>query len=227
MKAIHLLTEPESQRESRSIVEIRNVAALAKMEYVPIVNKVWTEAFPEPRECNDRPFQLTKAHYGCYMAHKMAIQEHLNEEGLWMFECDAVFAVPPEEAAQRVLRAAQVCVEHPEITMFTLGYRHNGQGISRPTDDTLTINQFIETHAYYVPWSSKPVLDAMFQKDWDALDYCYCIYLCDQTGAQIGIFADRPICVQGLGNSLIDGVFKGSEPHFRNVRYKASFGWKA
>ena len=225
MKAVHLLTIPTDHRESRSIGELCQIMPLAGVNYVPIVNPLWTEPPPIPRECNDRPFTLTPAHYGCYRAHKDAIAAHLGEEGLWIFECDAVFTVDHEEAAKRMKRVVEVCNKHPEIMLFTLGYRHNGQGIRRCEDDVITINQFIETNAYYVPWSSKPVLDAMFDKPFDALDYCYCIYLCDQLGAQIGIFDDRPICVQGIGNSLIDGKLKGSESHFRKVKYKASMNW--
>lgn len=227
MKAIHLLSNKDDPREQRSILELMLVMKEAGIEYIQKINPVWSGDIPPVRECNDRPFTLTKAHYGCYKAHRDAIIEHLDQDGLWMFECDAVFTVEHSEAVRRLKRAVEVCQEHPEIMLFTLGYRHNGQGISRPTDDVITINQFIETHAYYVPWSSKPVMDSIFSKPFDALDYVYTIYLCDQTGAQIGIFADRPIAVQGVGQSLIDGKIKGSESHFRNVRYHASFGWKA
>ncbi len=225
MTAVHLLTHPDDQREARSIAELIQIMPLAGVNYVPIVNPVWTGDIPTPRECNDRPFELTKAHYGCYKAHKDAIAAHLGDEGLWVFECDAVFTIPIEEAAQRMKRVVEVCNKHPEIVLFTLGYRHAGQGIRRPEDDVITINQFIETHAYFIPASSKPVLDAIFAKDWDALDYVYTIYLLDQLGMQVGIFDDRPICVQGIGTSLIDNKLKGSEPHFRNVRYKASMNW--
>lgn len=228
MKAVHLLTNPETDsREARSIIEIRQVVQRGGIEYIQMINKVPTEELPPARECNDRPFTLTKAHYGCYSAHKKAITEHLNEEGLWVFECDAVFTVDHEEAVKRMARAVEVCKAHDEIVLFQLGYRHNGQGISRPEPDVICINQFIETHAYYVPWSSKPIMDAMFAKPWDAYDYTITVYLIDQLGHQIGIFDDRPIAVQGIGTSLIDGNIKGSEPHFREVRYKASMKWSA
>ncbi len=227
MKAIHLLTNPNDHREARSIIEIRQIVEKAGIEYVQMVNEPYKGELPTPRECNDRPFTLTEAHYGCYLAHKHAIAQYLvDEEGLLIFECDAVFTVDHDEAEKRIHRAVAVSRRYPDIMLFQFGYRHNGQGISRPATDIITINQFIETHAYYVPWSSKPVLDAIFDKPFDALDYVYCVYLCDQLGAQIAIFDDRPICVQGIGVSLIDGKLKGSEPHFRNVRYKASMDWK-
>lgn len=227
MKAIHLLTNPNDQREARSIIEIQQIVELAGFQYIQNINPRYEGEIPTTRECNDRPFTLTPAHYGCYLAHKQAIQQHLGREGLLIFECDAVFTVDYDEAVRRIKRAMEVCREHPEIVVFQFGYRHAGQGISRPTDDVITINQFIETHAYYIPWSSKPIFDAVFSKDWDAYDYTITIYICDQTGGQIGIFADRPICVQGIGVSLIDNKLKGSEPHFRNVRYKASMNWRA
>jgi hypothetical protein len=227
MKAVHLLSNPNDHRESRSITEIRQIVELGGIEYIQCVNKKYEGDIPTPRECNDRPFTLTPAHYGCYLAHKNAITEHLDKDGLLVFECDAVFTVDYDEAVKRIKRAMEVCNEHPEIALFQFGYRHNGQGVSRPTDDVICVNQFIETHSYFIPWSSKPLFNAVFEKPWDAYDYTITIYLVDQLGAQIGIFADRPICVQGIGVSLIDGKLKGSETHFRNVRYRASMNWKA
>lgn len=227
MKAVHLLTNPGEPRELRSIIELTLVLKQAGIDYIQIVNTVWKGEIPAPRECNDRPFTLTPAHYGCYLAHKNAIAQHLDVEGLWVFECDAVFTVEHMEAINRMKRVAEVCRLHPEIVAFTLGYRHNGQGMTRPEQDIITINQWIETHAYYIPWSSKPIFDAIFSKPWDAYDYVLTIYLCDHLRAQIGIFSDRPICVQGIGTSLIDNKLKGSEPHFRNVRYKSSMNWRA
>ncbi len=226
MTAVHLLTHPDDQREARSIAELVQIMPLAGVNYVPIVNPVWTGDIPTPRECNDRPFELTKAHYGCYLAHKNAIAAHLGDEGLWVFECDAVFTIPIQEAAHRMKRAVDVCEKHPLVMLFQLGYRHNGQGMARIEDDVITINQFIETHAYFIPGSSKPVFDAILDEPWDAYDYTVTIRICDRLGGQVAIFDDRPICVQGIGTSLIDNKLKGSEPHFRNVRYKASMNWK-
>lgn len=226
MKAVHLLTNPTDHREARSIGELCQIMPLAGVNYVPIVNPIWTEPLPIPRECNDRPFELTSAHYGCYRAHKDAIAAHIGEEGLWIFECDAVFTVDHEEAAKRMKRVVEVCNKHPEIMLFQLGYRHNGQGMLRIEDDVITINQFIETHSYFIPGSSKPVFDAILAEPWDAYDYTITIRICDRLGGHVGIFDDRPICVQGVGTSLIDNKLKGSEPHFRDVRYKASMDWK-
>lgn len=222
MRAVHLLTNPDDHREYRSAMELRQVMDMAGYRYEQVVNKQLesTEEVPAPRECSDRPFLLTAAHYGCYKAHKEAIAKYLEWEGLWIFECDAVFTVDYDEAAKRMKRAVEVCKKHPEIVAFTLGYRHNGQVTAQPELDVCCINQWIETHAYYVPYSSKPILDVIFSEPWDALDYTYTIRLCDRLGAPIAIFNDRPICVQGIGVSLIDNKLKGSEPHFRNVRYE-------
>lgn len=219
MRAIHLLSNPDDHREARSILELKQIMDLAGYRYEQVVNKPYKGKMPPCRECNDRPFLLTEAHYGCYLAHKEAIAKYLEWEGLWIFECDAVFAVDYDEAARRMKRAVEVCQKHPEIVVFTLGYKHNGQVIAQPEPDVVTINQWIETHAYYVPPTSAKVMQEIYSEPWDAADYTYTIRLCDRMGAQVAIFNDRPICVQGIGNSLIDGKLKGSEPHFRNVRY--------
>lgn len=219
MRAVHLLTNPSDHREARSVVELRQIIELVGYNYTQIVNPPYKGPMPPCRECNDRPFKLTQAHYGCYLAHKEAIAKYLEWEGLWIFECDAVFTVDYDEAARRMERVVKVCKKHEEIVVFTLGYRHNGQAISRPEPDVTCINQWIETHAYFIPPTSKPLMDSIYSEPWDCADYNYTIRLCDRLGAPIAIFNDRPICVQGIGNSLIDGKLKGTEPHFRNIRY--------
>lgn len=221
IRIAHLLTNTEDEREERSIHSILKVADAAGTKYVAVINPVWTKDFPPPREATDRPFQLTKAHYGCWKAHRDALAKYLTPDvsGLVIFECDAVPILSIEESAKRIWRAAEVCHEHPEILAFQFGYRHSGKATGRITDDVITIDQWIETHGYYVPLTSKPTFDEIFSEPWDALDYTYTIRLCDIMKAKIAIFSDRPIFVQGLGKSLIDDRIKDSEFHYRAITY--------
>lgn len=221
IKIVQLFTNLDDKREKRSLDEISKLSNYG-IPYHSIVNKIWTDEIPEEqRQCNLRPFTLTKAHYGCYRAHKDAITEYLTHDidGLFIFECDAVMAIPIEEFVSRMYRVATICKDFDLLT-FTMGFKHGGKTISKIEHDVITISQFIETHSYYVPIKSREIFMNMFSKPWDALDYCYTIYFYDQMQYKIGTFNDRPICVQGDGLSLIDNKIKTSENIYRETRYE-------
>lgn len=219
LRCVHLLTHPESEREQRSIAEVSKLSDF-DIDYVPIVNPIYDGELPLARECNDRPFELTKAHYGCYSAHRDAIIKYLTEDvdTLLVCECDCVFVESPEEIYQRILAAERACREM-QLVVFTFGFRHNSL-ILEERGNISVISQFIETHCYLVPKAAKPVFADLFSKPFDALDYTYTIYLYDQAKQRIGTFRDRPVAVQARGMSLIDHKLKISEEHFRNVRYQ-------
>lgn len=221
IRAVHLLSNPTTDpREIRSISEISQLKNHG-FDYIQIVNPPWSEEIPETsRQCNLRPFKLTKGHYGCYKAHKDAILQYLTDDidGLLMFECDAILTVPFDEFLRRINRASTICKDFDLLT-FTFGPKHGGKTIHRIEHDVITITQFIETHAYYIPIKSKEIFIDMFNKPWDALDYCYTIYFYDQMQYKIGTFNDRPISAQATGKSLIDNWVKTSEEHFKHLQY--------
>lgn len=218
---IHLLSNPITDpREIRSISEVSQLKNYG-FDYIQVINSPWSEEIPEiSRICNQRPFTLTKGHYGCYRAHKDAVRQFLTDDvdGLFIFECDAVMAVPINELINRMNRASEICKKYDLLT-FTLGFKHGGKTIENIEHDVITITQFIETHAYYIPIKSKQIFLDMFEKPWDTIDYCYTIYFYDQMQYKIGTFNDRPICVQGDGMSLLNNTLKNSEQIYRNIRY--------
>lgn len=165
--------------------------------------------------------ELTKAHYGCYLAHKNAILEYLTPkiDALLIFECDALPVEPLYQFYKRVRRAYRACVEG-NLDVFTFGPKHNGKTIDRVGKDVIVISQFIETHAYMVPVKSRGLIEELFSLPWDAADFIYTVYGYDQRKIRIGTFSDRPVAVQGFGMSLIDRQVKTSEQHFRYVRYE-------
>lgn len=224
LKIIHLLTDPDSNREKRSINDITQLQSIGEIEWY--INKKWDkEIDTNIRAANDRPFELTKGHYGCYKAHKDAILEHLYSkddfpaDALLIFECDAIFAFPIEEIIRRINRAYELCINH-DLQVFTFGPKHGGKTIEELDNDGITITQFIETHAYMIPLKSKDLFIDIFNRPWDALDYVYTIYLYDQMKLKIGTFKDQATIVQANGNSLIDNRFKDSENHHKYSKYE-------
>lgn len=218
VRLVHLLSEPTTERERRSIAEVSALAQFGA-QYIQIVNPVYDGEVPPEREANDRVFTLTKAHYGCWKAHRDAIAEYLTDDidALLISECDTVFVESPDKIWSRIERAVDVCQRH-DILAFTLGYKHNSKTLET-IDDVILISQWIESHCYLLLPKSKPVFMEMFAQPHDAYDYCLTIYLLDRGHQRVATFSDRPLAVQCRGVSLIDNRDKTSEDFFRAVRY--------
>jgi GR25 family glycosyltransferase involved in LPS biosynthesis len=218
LRAVHLLSEPDSKREERSRCEVSRLAKY-RIQYIQIVNEPWTGEVPPSREANDREFKLTPRHYGCYKAHKDAIEKYLvGVDALLVFECDACFTEGVCKFYSRIRRAYQACIDG-KLLAFTFGPKHDGKTIDTVGKDVIVITQFIETHAYMIPFASRATFMDAFAKPWDALDYVYTIYLYDHAKHRIGTFRDRATAFQGLGMSLIDGMIKTSETHWKHKIY--------
>ncbi len=222
IKAVHLLTDPTSERELKSQHDIQQLSDFG-IEYTVVSSSINDRFCPTPRLAPDRPFKLTPRHFGCYEAHRHAFELNKQDDidGLLIFECDAVFTVPIEEMNLRIARVAQACI-WSDIQVFTFGPKHNGKTVAKVGNDIILISQFIETHAYYIPKHSFDYFDDLFHRPWDALDYVYTVYMYDQDKKRIGTFADRPVCVQTDGLSLITGEPKNSETHWRYTNYEAA-----
>lgn len=218
IRIIHLLTNPETERERRSIAEVSALANFG-FEYLPIVNAPYDGEIPPARECNDRGFDLTPRHYGCYLAHKTALDQFTQElDALIVCECDCIFVEEPERISNRIERMVAACIEG-NIEIATLGYRHNGKTLEKVGDNVIVISQLIETHCLIIPQHAKERIKALFDLPWDAADYIYTVYGYDRSNLRIGTFADRAVAVQATGPSLIDHRVKTTEDFFRNVRY--------
>lgn len=217
--AVHLLTNPREAREQRSIREVSQLAVVGfGIEYIPVTNRYWTDPFPAPREANDRGFTLNRGHYGCYMSHKSAISNYLNDDidALLICECDCVFTLSTEQVVERIHRAHKACVDH-DLLCFTLGPKHGGKTVTDMGDYMVTTTRLIETHCYMIPIGAKERVLDIWDKPWDAADYIWTVYGWDRGRHRIGIFDDQIVAVQGDGESLIDGRVKKSETHFRYV----------
>lgn len=218
IKVVHLLSEPQSDREIRSRASVSPLGQHG-FEYIPIINPRWTGETP-PRVGMDSDDHYTPGRYGCWKAHRDAITEHLVDvDALLVCEADCIFVEPIYKIASRIEDAYQSCLKG-NLTAFTLGYRHAGKTIDRVNDRVIVIDQWIGTECYLVPIASRPVFDDLFSKQWDAYDLLLTHHLLDQQKRRIGTFADRPVAVQGNGQSLITGGINTHESHFRNVRYK-------
>lgn len=216
LRIVHLLTSLDDSREKRSIEELVQLIGYG-CEYIQCMNMTWTGELPTPREANDRPFQLTREHYGCWAAHRRALEQLTEDvDAILICECDCVFTVPLDTVIERLRSAYQACVAH-NLLCFTFGPRHGGQTIDDLGGNIVTTTRLIETHCYMVTRGAKDRAVALFELPWDAADYVWTIYGYDQRKDRIGIFTDKIIAVQGDGMSLVDKRMKRTEHHFRQI----------
>lgn len=219
LRVVHLLSCPNDERELRSVEEVSQLARFGA-EYIKLINPPWTvEVLPPPREANDRPFKLTPAHFGCWLAHRRAITGFLNPpfDALLICECDCVFTLPIKKVFARIFRAYQACVDH-DLICFNFGPKHGGRTVSDLGDWMVTTSRLIETHCYMVPIGAKDRAVALFDLPWDAADYVWTVYGYDQGKHRIGIYDDKIVAIQGDGRSLVDNREKRTEGYFREIR---------
>jgi glycosyltransferase involved in cell wall biosynthesis len=134
----HLLTTPYNDRERFSMKSIRQLESYG-MDYVPIVNEVY-EDFAPKEHCR-RPDHLSKdnkpgelypgaglgwitgRHYGCYLAHKMAV-ENLNRDYDYtlVFEADGFIYSTVEEFVDIVYKACDIAEKN---NVYYIGLANN------------------------------------------------------------------------------------------------------
>lgn len=220
LRIVHLLSQPDSEREQRSI---REVSALSEntfgYQYVQVINEPYDGPIPPARDDNGtRPFKLGQGAYGCYKAHRDAMLAYLTPDisALLLCEGDCAFTLPMNQVIARIWRAYNACLEH-DLIAFTLGPKHGGETIEDFGNGIVTTTRLIETHAVLVPIASRGFVEEMLSKPWDTIDYVWTIYGYDQAKKRIGIFEDKIVAVQMNATSLVDGKYKDSEEHFRHL----------
>lgn len=233
-KAIHLLSGTDEDRVKRSIADVSALSGFG-IEYKQIYNLLYTD-LPPVETCR-RPlfvsldpgrvdmgrgdgWNLTPRHYGCFKAHRDGVLENMDDEidGLMVFECDAVCAVGLEEFYTRLCRLDDICKSRLDIFIVQFGFRHAGKTLEK-IEELDIIDQFIGTHAYFVPIGSKERIFDLFTRPWDAADMFYTHY-CVTEGKKVAIFNDRPIWNQADGLSYIQPWVSSSEQTYKDWRYK-------
>tara|TARA_R100000152_G_C6763867_1_gene188370 strand:- start:195 stop:893 length:699 start_codon:yes stop_codon:yes gene_type:complete len=211
IKAYHLLTRPETDREQASINSISELGELDGVEYTQVVNPPFTDLPPKdscarPRDVGMEPghnpstggYYLSPGHYGCYRAHADAIMSlpEDTEDMFLIFECDAILIPEPATFTEYVKKANELSLNR-DLNFFSFG---------RPFGDVVEFERhqeagsFIEAHAYLIPGSKltriKEVLDTT---KWDVFD----LWATYNFKVPVGYFYHYT-AIQGDGYSLLD-----------------------
>lgn len=207
LKAVHLLTLPDTEREQRSINSVKKLEKFG-IQYKQNINQPYTSLPPiencaRPQDISDKPgyCKLSPGHFGNYMSHSNAILNEWedNLDGLLIFECDAILTKPIQEFIDIIKQTYEECEKY-KMRVFSYGPKY----INEKTMDMgyyYITPLMYEIHAYLITKSNiKYIQDKIKTTGWDVFDMWMTANLKDQ---KMGVLKE-PYSIQAQGFSLVD-----------------------
>jgi FkbM family methyltransferase len=201
----HLLTNPLSEREQKSISSLTKLIDYG-FKYNPIINKIYTKTPPSencrrPDDISSEPghYKLASGHYGCYLAHKKGIMETLSDQidAILLNECDSVIKIPEAEFVELVYKAYNIAKEY-DLPLINFGKQVKNSPKQEINEDFSIMDQQSEVHCILIPTSKLPLFKEVFSQPWDTPDLLYNVSLTNK-----GI-VNTPVALQTTGESLLD-----------------------
>ena len=206
IKIFHLLSNPEEEREQRSIDSISKLGEFEGIEYTQVINKPYTD-LPPKDTCN-RPYdvqlepghyKLAPGHYGCFKAHTDAILSCPvdNDTVYLFFECDALLLTTTEEFVNKLKESISLSKEY-DYTFFS--FAHNYE-LFNEYENHIDAGMFTDAHAYLIMGNKiNRVHNVIKNAKWDAFD----LWVTNNFREQPKGFYKEPLVFQAKGYSLID-----------------------
>jgi len=214
IKIVHMLVDVNGDREKESIKHLRELSNYSGWEYVQMVNGKYdslppidTCARPEDVQMEPGHYKLTPAHYGNFLAHQLAMKEHLTEEcdAVLFCECDAIFIKPMHEIYKQIIDRLD------DLNEYDLKYMNFGKRIIdwhyQERNKYFDIaSRMSEAHCYLVPCTSRDYFMQKFENTgWDTYDlWLNNNILCEMVGG----ITKNPFSIQCSGDSYLDKSFK-------------------
>ena len=219
----HLLTRPEDMRERVSIQSIKQLEKYG-IHYQPIVNKPY-EGFAPAENCR-RPEHLSKdnkpgelypgaglgwitgRHYGCYMAHRGALEtiDETNYDYTLIFEADAFIYTGLEEFVEIVNRA---CFMAEREGAYFVSFADNPSRGKEKIDELFSktaANQDL-AHCYLIPNKTKSWwMDRLVDCGWDVGDLWFNHVF--HNYPKLRVTTNKVYSKQAEGYSLLDETVK-------------------
>ena len=214
----HLLTKPEDVRERVSMSSIKQLAKYG-IDYLPMVNKPYeglppSEHCKRPEQISDKPGNfgnglgpLTGGHYGCFQAHRGALETMSDEyDYTLVFEADAFIYTGLEEFVQIVNRA---CFLMERDDVYFMGLSDNASRNKERIDELFSktaANQDL-AHAYLIPNKTKNWwIERFNDTPWEGYD----LWLTDvfYKEPKLRYTTNKIYVKQSEGFSLIDKTIK-------------------
>jgi len=214
----HLLTKPDDVRERVSRASLKQLAKYG-IDYLPMVNKPYDELPPSehckrPEHISDKPGNfgnglgpLTGRHYGCFSAHRKALETMSDDyDYTLIFEADAFIYTGLEEFVDIVTKA---CFISERDNVYYIGLANNSSRNKETIDEHFSktaANQDL-AHAYLIPNRTKQWwIDRFNDTPWEGFD----LWLTDvfYKEPKVRYTTNKVYCKQAEGYSLIDQTIK-------------------
>ena len=206
IKIIHLLSQPEDEREQRSIESISKLDEFKDIEYTQIINNPNTDLLPietcnRPNDVQSEPgyYKLSYGHYGCFKAHTDAIMSCSKEDDViyLFFECDALLLTDAKEFVNKLYEAIEIS-KNKKYTFFS--FAHNYE-VFNEYKNYLDAGMFTDAHAYLIMGDKiDRVHNVIKDSKWDAFD----LWVTNNFRNEPKGFFKEPLVFQAKGHSLID-----------------------
>ena len=206
VKIIHLLSQPNSKREQRSIESISKLGEFKDIEYTQVINKPNTDLLPietcnRPNDVQSDPgyYKLSYGHYGCFKAHTDAIMSCPKENNVvyLFFECDALLLTDTEEFVNKLYEAIEISKDK-KYTFFS--FAHNYE-VFNEYENHLDAGMFTDAHSYLIMGDKiNRVHNVIKDSKWDAFD----LWVTNNFRNEPKGFFKEPLVFQAKGHSLID-----------------------
>jgi len=206
VKIIHLLSQPTSEREQRSIESISKLDEFKDIEYTQIINNPNTDLLPletcnRPDDVQPDPgyYKLSYGHYGCFKAHTDAIMSCSKEDDViyLFFECDALLLTDAKEFVNKLYEAIEISKDK-KYTFFS--FAHNYE-VFNEYKNHLDAGMFTDAHAYLIMGDKiDRVHNVIKDSKWDAFD----LWVTNNFRNEPKGFFKEPLVFQVKGHSLID-----------------------
>ena len=206
VKIIHLLSQPTSEREQRSIESISKLDEFKDIEYTQIINNPNTDLLPletcnRPDDVQSDPgyYKLSYGHYGCFKAHTDAIMSCSKEDDViyLFFECDALLLTDAKEFVNKLYEAVEISKDK-KYTFFS--FAHNYE-VFNEYKNHLDAGMFTDAHAYLIMGDKiDKIHNVIKNSKWDAFD----LWVTNNFRNEPKGFFKEPLVFQVKGHSLID-----------------------
>ena len=206
IKIVHLLTQPNEEREQRSIESISKLGEYPNIEYTQVVNNPYTNLPPvdtcsRPNDVQMEPgyYKLAPGHYGCFKAHTDAILSCPKEDNTTylFFECDALLLTDHDTFVNKLNEAINIA-QSKDYTFFS--FAHNYE-VFNEYETHIDAGMFTDAHAYLIIGDKiDRVHKVINNSKWDAFD----LWVTNNFRKEPKGFYREPLVFQAKGYSLID-----------------------
>jgi glycosyltransferase involved in cell wall biosynthesis len=227
IKLMHLVTEPDTnEKEIRSVENIKDFCSKTGIIYEQRINKIWTDLPPKencnrPNDIQDKPgyYKLAPGHYGCYVAHKNAIQAKDNNDYdyVLIFEGDVIIDSDYNELYDSLLRFNKIAKENDQ-DIIGFGNPTKDRNLNGPKIEDIHTNvtPFVPAQSYLITKNKvNKLANLLNTTKWDAFD----LWACNVAKLKIGT-ADKIYTKHLPGFSIIEQEFKGMDEHSPEIYAK-------